>query len=750
MLAIPPEHAIAVSVWQTGLSLLIGIGGSFAAFTLLLQSQAARLRPVAVPVAVADGIGVALLLTGAIAGLQYVGIIALQPPGAVVLDRVGLLASLALCGGLCAVCSALLRRVYSFRYQVGAAASLAAAVCLSYLMGLASVTLRVDGTIAIPAAAGSDGAMVLAATAAVLSVASLLLLVMVAALDRRAAARAVQAGLRTTEVANLSFEGLAVERDGMLLSVNSCLCDLVGWEPAALIGQPFATLLPPDDRAAPWAGLRSSDRNVVHRDGHLIPVELLVRPIEYKGATATGIALRDMTRRRRSVAVLHRLAHFDPLTGAANHLLLAERLADALGDAGTDGPVAVLRLGIDRFKAVNEQMGEAAGDTLLVAMAERLGALVRGTDTLARLSGDEFVVVLPAPDGVASIALSLASRIVARLAEPFGVDGQRVTVSVSLGIALHPADAYTADELLRCAGIAMESVKGGARGTYRLFHAAMDQQSQDRRTLQHNLRDAIHEDGLTLQFQPVLNGASRTVEGYEALARWTHSERGSVPPLVFIPAAEDAKLILPLDRWVLERACQAAARWPSAASVAVNMSPAQFREPDVVNQVLATLARCGLPAHRLELEITETVLIADPARAAAVLAQFRQMGIRIALDDFGIGYASLSHLRRFPLDKVKIDRSLIQGIPEDPQAVGMVRDIVSLAHTLGLSVTAEGVETLAQFSLLSAQGCDQMQGFLLGRPSGNPGGKEAMAVFSTPSLAATAAVTAAVPEVALA
>ena len=607
----------------------------------------------------------------------------------------------------------------------------AVAVSASQLTSLAASTTQ-----GAEADAGSpvSGAVLLACVAGVLGALSLGIRVTAAMLDRRSAARASQAGVQVAQLASLSFEGLAVERDGVLLSVNARLCDLVGRDVADLVGQPFATLLPRDDIGAQGMGLRSSDRNVVHHDGRLIPVELLVRPIEHAGAPAMAIAVRDMTRRRRGIASVHRLAHFDPLTGTANHLLLSERLGDALGDAGDDGPVAVLRLGIDRFKSVNEQLGEAAGDKLLVAVAERLGALVRGTDTLARLGGDEFVVVLPAPDGVASIALSLASRIVARLAEPFGVDGQRITASVSLGIALHPADACTADELLRCAGIAMESVKAGGRGTYRLFHAAMDRQSQDRRTLERDLRDAIHEDGLAIQFQPVLNAAGGTVDRYEALARWNHPERGSVPPSVFIPAAEDAKLILPLDRWVLERACQAAVRWPSAVPVTVNMSPAQFREADVVDQVMATLARCGLPAHRLEIEVTETVLIADPARATAVLAQLRQAGVRIALDDFGAGYASLSHLRRFPLDRVKVDVSLVQDMAVDPRAADLVRDIVSLAHTLGLSVTAEGVETLAQLRLLSAQGCNHVQGFLLGRPAGDPGSIVDGTVIGFPSL----------------
>ena len=639
----------------------------------------------------------------------------------------GILTCTLACG---AACVALMRGSPAAGWA-RAALMLAVAVGASQLTSLTAAAAQGAETGAGPAALGT---VLTACAAGVFGAVSLGILVFAAALDRRSAARATQAGVLAAQIAGLSFEGLAVERDGMLLSVNGRLCDLVGRDAAELVGQPFMILLPRSDFTPPGSGVRSGDRNVVHNDGRLIPVELLVRPVEHAGAPAMAVAVRDMTRRRRDGASTHRLAHFDPLTGTANHLLLAERLGDALGDAGDEGPVAVLRLGIDRFKAVNEELGEAAGDKLLVAVAERLGALVRGTDTLARLGGDEFVVLLPAPDGVASIALSLASRIVARLAEPFGVDGQRVTVGVSLGIALHPADACTADELLRCAGIAMESVKAGGRGAYRLFHAAMDRQSQDRRTLERDLRDAIHEDGLAVQFQPVFNAAGGAVDRYEALARWDHPERGSVPPSMFIPAAEDAKLILPLDRWVLERACQTAVRWPSAVPVAVNMSPAQFREVDVVDQVMATLARCGLPAHRLEIEVTETVLISDPARATAVLAQFRQAGVRVALDDFGAGYASLSHLRRFPLDRVKVDVSLVQDMAADPRAADLVRDVVSLAHTLGLSVTAEGVETLAQFRLLSAQGCDHMQGFLLGRPASDPGGIVDGAVLGTLSI----------------
>jgi diguanylate cyclase (GGDEF)-like protein/PAS domain S-box-containing protein len=431
-------------------------------------------------------------------------------------------------------------------------------------------------------------------------------------------------------------------------------------------------------------------------------------------AERTRLALRTLILRRRSEADMRHLAHHDMLTGLPNRLLLAERLDQAI-DLGRqmDGGVAILYVDLDRFKAVNDLFGHSVGDKLLVAVVERLSAMLHTSDTLARIGGDEFAIVLPRCGRVQAIAL--AERIVSVMEPPFDLSGQQLEVGASIGIACAPKDGLSGETLLRCADIAMYRAKA-ERARFRVFESTMDAQLHKRRLLEHDLRRAIERHELELHYQPVANCQTGEVEAFEALVRWNHPVHGRIPPADFIPVSEETGLIVQIGQWVLETACREAVAWERPLRVAVNVSPVQFRQRNLPEQVRATLAATGLPAARLELEVTEGVLIDNPDRAMTILSALKAQGIRISLDDFGTGYSSLSYLQRFPFDTLKIDRQFITGLGQEAQANAIVAVVGLLGHSLNLSVIAEGVETEAQLTMLRAQNCDYVQGYLISRP----------------------------------
>lgn len=422
-------------------------------------------------------------------------------------------------------------------------------------------------------------------------------------------------------------------------------------------------------------------------------------------------------RSTRQEVRLRAIAHHDPLTGVANRILLDLELARMLREAERSGAsAAVLCIDLDRFKAINDLLGHSAGDKLLVAASQRMGALLRRGDVLARLGGDEFAVLLLGGDH-AERYNSVAERIAAAMSEPFLIDEQQLSIGASLWIAVFPRDGLTGEELLRCADIALYRAKEEARGGVRLFVPEMDAELQHRRTLERDLRVAIANEALEIHYQPLVDCDGGEVEGFEALLRWRHPTRGMVSPVDFIPIAEESGLIIPLGQWMIEQACRTASRWESPLRVAVNLSPAQFKHGKLVEQIGSALADSGLTPNRLELEVTEGVLIDNPARAVAILSELRGLGVRVSLDDFGTGFSSLNYLRIFPLDKIKIDRSFITNLGQDTKSTAIVQSIVMLAHSLDLSVTAEGVETAEQLKILRAHACNQVQGYLLGRPT---------------------------------
>ena len=436
------------------------------------------------------------------------------------------------------------------------------------------------------------------------------------------------------------------------------------------------------------------------------------RPLPDHGWVATH---EDITEQRLAEIKIAHMAHHDSLTDLANRVLLNEQLESALAAFQGGEMLAVHHLDLDQFKAVNDTFGHPVGDKLLKIVAERLRGLVRATDTIARMGGDEFVI-LQAPIADPSEASALAQAIIALMSMPYDLDDHQAVVGASIGIAVSPGDGSSCDNLLRNADLALYRAKADGRGTFRFFEPVMDLQMQTRRTMEQDLRKALPARQFELYYQPVVNVASNEIRGFEALIRWNHPDRGMIAPATFIPLAEEIGFIVPMGEWVIRQACIAAAKWPEDIHVAVNISAVQFRSPELMKVIVAALADSGLHPARLELEITETVLLHSKEATLAVLHQLRALGVRIAMDDFGTGYSSLTYLQCFPFDKIKIDRSFVKDVTENKGSLNIVRAVAALANGMGMTTTAEGVETQEQLDSIAAEGCTEMQGFLFSRP----------------------------------
>ena len=423
----------------------------------------------------------------------------------------------------------------------------------------------------------------------------------------------------------------------------------------------------------------------------------------------------DITERRAAEARLVHMARHDALTGLPNRLALTEYMPQALARARRGGGLAMICLDLDRFKAVNDTLGHAAGDALLCAATERLRECTREMDFVVRLGGDEFAIVQDGAEQPAEAA-SLARRLVTEMARPFDIGGQVVVVGASLGIALAQHGLTTLEALLKCADLALYRAKEDGRGCFCFFEAEMDTRMQARRLIELDLRGAIALHQFEVFYQPLVSTGTGAISGFEALLRWRHPQRGLVSPAVFIPIAEEIGLISAIGAWVLEQACADAATWPDHLKVAVNLSPDQFRGRGLVEEVANALASSGLPASRLELEITESILIQDDEAVLATLHELRALGARIAMDDFGTGYSSLGYLRRFPFDKIKIDKSFVHGMTDQADCLAIVRAVIGLGRALGIAVNAEGVETIEQHDALRSEGCGELQGYLFSKP----------------------------------
>jgi diguanylate cyclase (GGDEF)-like protein len=452
----------------------------------------------------------------------------------------------------------------------------------------------------------------------------------------------------------------------------------------------------------PWHIIRAT------RDGRTISV--LHQPLVGGGSLSTH---EDITARRKAEAQIAHMAHHDALTDLPNRVLFQEYLVKALESVSRE-KLAVFCIDLDRFKVVNDMLGHPIGDALLRGVGDRLQASARPTDLVPRIGGDEFAIVQTGTEQPLG-ATALATRLIAEIAKPFELDGHHVEIGASVGISIAPDDGNDPDKLLKNADMALYRAKIDGRDSYRFFEPDMDARMQARRTMEIDLRRALTIGEFEVYYQPLITLKTEKISGFEALLRWHHPERGMVPPLEFIPVAEEIGLIGQIGAWVLKQACLEAAKWPDDIHIAVNLSPAQFRDRAVVLDVVAALGVSGLPAHRLEIEITESVLLQDTQSNLAILGELRDLGVGISMDDFGTGYSSLAYLQKFSFHKIKIDRSFVSEL-ERPESIAIIRAVMGLGNSLGMKTTAEGVETEEQLETLKKEGCTEVQGYLFSKP----------------------------------
>ncbi|TWB07271.1 EAL domain-containing protein [Bradyrhizobium stylosanthis] len=748
-------HFVAMLAYEPGVT--TGYGLVLTAFSL---AAAMLLTSVGFGVAVGmpprwGAVAGGVIIGGGIASMHYLGMWALEVPGRVTwsLDLVIVSIVLGMCLGYAALAVALTRQDY--RGMLAAAVLLTLATVSHHFTAMGAVQIVPDPTLATDTISLSPAFLALAIAGVALSVLGMSLIGVLA--DRRLASRTERfegiiselsvarqqledsqqelrdQTLRLDTAINHMVEGLCMfDAEKRLVVCNERYARLYRLPPELLrTGTSHADIIrhrivegilkgDPSEGAAeqfisrlaalPYDAV--SSRIDEFADGRLICVTR--QPMAGGGWVATHL---DVTEQRRSEAKITHMAQHDALTDLPNRVLLRERMEHAIAVTRNGGlDLAVLMLDLDRFKEVNDTLGHPSGDALLRAVAERLRGCVTETALIARLGGDEFAVIDYVTNPAVEAA-ALAEAIRKALCEPFDLGDHRVTVGTSIGIAIAPRDGNDSDVILKCADLALYSAKSGGRGAFRFFEPELDELMHARRNLERDMRAALAGRQFELHYQPFVNAATGKTSGFEALLRWHHPKRGLVLPGEFIPLAEETGLIVPLGEWVLRTACAEAAKWPADVRIAINLSPAQFRSKELVPVIVGALASSGLAPHRLELEVTETVIMHDSEAVFAVLAQLRELGVRIALDDFGTGYSSLSFLQRFPFDKVKIDRSFVHELScACVEARHLARAVVRFAVSLGKTTTAEGVESKEQLDILREEGCAETQGYYFNRP----------------------------------
>ena len=748
-------HFVAMLAYEPGVTTGYGI-----ALTALSLATAMLLTSGGFGVAVGDcgrwraGAG-GVIIGGGIASMHYLGMWALEVPGRVAwsLDLVIVSVMLGMCLGYAALAVAI-------RYQdswgtLTAAVLLTLAIVSHHFTAMGAVQIVPDPTHPTDTMSLSPAYLALAIAGVALSILGMSLIGVMA--DRRLATRTskFEEIISQLSTARQQLEGsqrdLQEQKFRLDTAINNMvegLCMFDAEKRLVVCNERYALLyqLPPellrtgtshadiirhrittgilkgDSSEGAAARFNSklaalpfdavSSRIDEFADGRLICVTR--QPMAGGGWVATHL---DVTEQRRSEAKIVHMAQHDALTDLPNRVLLRERMEHAIAVTRNGGvDLAVLMLDLDRFKEVNDTLGHPAGDSLLRAVAARLRECTTETALIARLGGDEFAVI----DYVTSPAVeaaALAENIRKALCEPFDLGDHRVTVGTSIGIAIAPRDGNDSDVIMKSADLALYSAKSGGRGAFRFFEPELDEFMHARRNLERDMRDALAGRQFELHYQPFVGAATGKTEGFEALLRWHHPQQGLVMPDEFIPLAEETGLIVPIGEWVLRTACAEAAKWPAHVRIAINLSPAQFRSKELVPVVIGALASSGVAAHRLELEVTETVIMHDSEAVFAALGELRELGVRIALDDFGTGYSSLSFLQRFPFDKIKIDRSFVNELSgAGAEARHLAQSVVRFAVSLGKTTTAEGVETKEQLDILREEGCVETQGYYFSRP----------------------------------
>jgi len=716
MLAFQPDLPVTYALDRTILSILIAIVVSGLGIAVAM-----------IPWRTTRILG-GMIIGAGIGAMHYTGMSALHLPGSLIYDaRLGV-ASLIIGIGFSAGATAIGFASSRLLGRTCAALMLTIAICGLHFTGMAAVHILPDSAVA--ALGESIAPFWLATAVTAVTVLILALGLIGSTIDEHLSNRSLREAtvLRASErrfrqLADATFEGIIIHIDGEIVDANQAMCRLLDQPVDWLIGRQVTEIVATKSHDMVRHRMlhqenETQEIELRYGDHESIPVEIFSQIIDYDKRSARVVAVRDIRERRAAEAKIRHMAHHDILTGLPNRSLFHDRLEQAVAFARRNNvAVTVLCLDLDRFKTVNDLTGHTGGDLLLKQVAERLRAVVREHDTVARLSGDEFAIIQLGAAAVDDVSV-LAERLVDTMALPFELNGQQMVIGTSIGIAIFPGDADSGEDLVRAADTALYRAKGAGRGTYRFFEADMDARLQERRVLERDLRQALTLGQFELHYQPLVSCGADTddVLGFEALVRWRHPERGLVSPVEFIPVAEECGLIMPLGEWVMRTACAQAATWQNGKKIAVNLSPIQFRHADLAKHILTILAQTGLSPGRLELEITEGVLIEETERTLATLGTLKAAGVSVSLDDFGTGYSSLSYLQRFAFDKIKIDRSFIWEMERNPDSMAIVRSVIALGRSLRITVIAEGVETPTQLALLQEEHCDQVQGFLLGRP----------------------------------
>ena len=712
MLAYGPGNGGAYNIPLTILSLIFAISVTFVGLSIAVSSSRT-------PWVVLGG----AIVGGGVAAMHYTGMAALEIPARVSWVEGTVVASVLFGIVFAALALFVAARRDDRSHALIATGLLTVAIVAHHFTAMGAVLLTPDPTLAISGLSIPPASMsFLTASAAVAIIAIALVS---ALLDRRAKGElGRQQVVLDTALQNMS-QGLCMfDAEGKIQLFNERYAAMLGRTDIPLTGRLLVDVLREEQAKGQWHGDAGEffARLVADaRDGRTTSqvvtrfdrsIRVVNQPMQGGGWVAT---FEDITEWLEAQAKISHMARHDALTSLPNRVLFHEQLEQGLRRAGSNDQLAMLCLDLDHFKDINDSLGHPIGDALLKEVGRRLKATVGEHDTVARLGGDEFAVVQIGRSEEAA-ARALAGRLVEVISAPYEIDDHQIVIGVSIGISLSPQDGTNPDELLKNADLALYRAKADGRGTYRFFETGMDARAQARRLLEMDLRAALQRDEFEPHYQPIRDVASDRVVAFEALLRWNHPQRGLISPINFIPLAEETGLIVQLGEFVLRSACADAATWPDDVDVAVNLSPVQFKSPNLIAIVTEALEASGLAARRLELEITESVLLQNSEATLTTLHELRGMGVRISLDDFGTGYSSLSYLRSFPFDKIKIDRSFVSELATRQDSMAIIRAVTGLGRSLGIVTTAEGVENDVQLELLRREGCTQAQGYLFSMP----------------------------------
>jgi len=699
MLAFAPGLPTGYDPFLTMVSLIVAVTAMTLAFSIAGGSSHA-IHPT---------LGGALVGLG-ISAMHYTGMAGFRTAGIVHWDQGLVLLSVIFSIGFGMLAIRLTRSPESWGGRYGAAGALVLAICSLHFTAMGAVVILPDPLVDVPLGAVPNHVMVFFIAAA----AALVMAIGFAAYfaDKRAHG---EAQTRLRGLANAAIEGLIIVKDNRIMDVNTSFEELTGYRRDKIMSRNLFDNILTIEGGAPQADTLRAEGVLRGEDGKMIPVELLSKPADVLAGSRV-YSVRDLTEKRSAEGRIHYLAHFDSLTGLPNRNSFLDRLDAEIREAGERKTrFALLSFDLDRFKEINDMFGHATGDAVLAQISQRLAAGLGVSEYAARFGGDEFFAIFSLADNPERI-MEFADRILATVRRPLSLEGNQLTVGASVGIALFPDDAKNAAELMANADLAMYRAKETPGSKACFFESGMDLRVRERRNLARDLRQALASEEFELYYQPQSRLTDNQTIGYEALIRWNHPGKGLVPPADFIPIAEETGLIVPIGEWVLRKACLTAASWAEPYRIAVNLSPVQFSHGSLPETVHSILIETGLAPKRLELEVTESLLISDPDMALHMLRRLKTLGVSIAMDDFGTGYSSLSTLQSFPFDKIKIDRSFVDKLDKQRKSASIIRAVLALGRSLEIPVLAEGIETKAHLDFLRKEGCDEAQGYFLGRP----------------------------------